>query len=475
MNVEEAVAWVKDAGSGVLEDLFDRDRNVGSGDGKMRRCPSKDHEDRNASCSLSVTRAGNAMFKCFTCTDVGGTAIDYWMLTRGTDDFIEALRGILESLGRKLDVKEPTGENALYAQAARDRLEMAERYLSSRGISMEMAKRWKMGVGGPVPGITDAEPELRRYWQALNGRLIIPHCDAANRVIGFTARDLTGEDPRKYMISRGLSKADRFFACHKLGQRPTWVAVIEGQVDAIMVNELCEITAVAACGSVATPSQAAQIPDGSVVVIIPDNDPPKPPKKESNPGIEAALAGSGLLRDDTTLTLRVLIPEPGVDPDEWARSDPDGLHDEIVSAPLWIDWRITQASLDGWSPEDQAFVRASIPRSVPPRLRAQAESRLASELGRGAPRQPGKRSRWSHGDIPTPVASYLESCVTHQIPPDMDLLDEAGFGGVTEADAQRTNWNLPLDAATRNLRAYIATTRGSSPVDVAKIRSPADA
>ncbi len=470
MNIQEATDWVKDAGSGVLSDLFDRDGNVGSGSGNMRRCPSKDHEDRNASCSLSTSRSGHATFKCFTCPDVGGTAIDYWMLTRGSDDFVETLQGILETFGRKLDIKEPTGNIPRYVQAARERLVRAEPYLSARGIGMEVAKRWKMGVGGPVPGITDVgEKEDRRFWKMVEGRLIIPHCDAANRVIGFTARDLTGESTRKYVISKGFSKADRFFACHKLGQRPTWVVVIEGQVDTIMVNELCEVTAVGSSGAVSNPSQVAQIPDGSVVVLIPDNDPPKPGKPPSNPGIEAALTGSGLLVDDTSFTLRILVPEPGVDPDEWARSDPDGLHDAIIDAPLWIDWRIEQASRAGWTPEDQAAVRAAIPQSVPPRLRAQAESRLASELGRSVPFKPASRRRWSE-DVPTPVAVYLEACANHQITPDPRLLSEAGFEGIGLDGILRTKWDVPVDAAVRNLEAYVASKHGATPVDVARIR-----
>lgn len=411
------------------------------------------------------------LFKCFSC-GAAGSAIDFWMLRHPSDGFVESLEGIASSMGRKVERAESTDPIALYVESARQHLGEAEPYLTARGFPMELAREWKFGVGPSTLTFAGADhltKEMRQHLLGMRGRLIIPHMNGAKQPVGFTGRDLTGKSPSKYKISLGFSKTDRYYACHRLGVKPQWVVVVEGEIDTIMTNEYTRYVTVGASGSYSNEKQVREIPDGSVVVLIPDND-QKP--NGDRPGIEAALKGSGLLQQDSRLIIKILVPPEGVDPDLWVRTDPDGMDDAIEQAPLWIDWRIEQAAASGWDSETIAFVRASISQSLPTHMRAAADEQLAASIGRdtGTPQGRKKRQRWQAANIPTPVAAYLDACVGEGVNPEQPLLEAAGV----EADVEigELVFRSSVSAARANLVSWLAAREREEPGKVQMLRRP---
>lgn len=114
-------------------------------------------------------------------------------------------------------------------------INQAEEYLASRGITLDDARIVHLGLV--------AEP-LAGHEQFIN-RLAIPYLTPTG-VVDIRFRSINGEEP-KYMGMPGTET--RLYNVSALHQAKDFIAVCEGEIDAITLNYKCGIPAVGVPGA----------------------------------------------------------------------------------------------------------------------------------------------------------------------------------------------------------------------------------
>ncbi len=237
-------------------------------------CPF--HDEKTPSFNVTPSRQ---IFKCFGCGK-GGNCFHFLMAMEGLE-FPEAVR----TLAREVGIDVPETERPGVDRAAKDdrtllydansraadffvRMldtsagEPARRYIEQRGISPEMAERFRLGY---APGSWDAlltaatqagfEPNqlaraglvIRReggggFYDRFRNRLMFPIFDTQERVIGFGARALDDDDV-KYLNTPETPVFNKGGKLYGLNwARPAIVknnraAVVEGYTDVIMAHQ----------------------------------------------------------------------------------------------------------------------------------------------------------------------------------------------------------------------------------------------
>ena len=143
-----------------------------------------------------------------------------------------------------------------------ERIELAERYLSSRQLSVDEAKVFHLGVvEDPLPG---HEP--------YKGRLAIPYITPSG-VVDIRFRDLTGTHDAKYM---GLVGAETtMFNTQAVFAADNYICVTEGEFDCIMMTVKTQHPTVGIPGANNWKKHYAKILDDfDVVVVLADGDAP---------------------------------------------------------------------------------------------------------------------------------------------------------------------------------------------------------
>lgn len=199
----------------------------------------------------------------------------------------------------------------------------ARRYAERRGITAEQVERW--GVGYAVDG-------------KLRGRIVFPIRDARRRLVGYTARSFTGDEPRylEPKIADGYDPGAVFGEEHwpSPGERRILV-VNEGAINALAVERALDAwcaerdyatPAVGALrGSHLDPGQLASLASFELVVVVSDPD----------------AAGDKLWRSlyeqrGRQLTLRRATTPVGEDACDVERRDAPALAGLIAEA-VWAD------------------------------------------------------------------------------------------------------------------------------------------
>lgn len=143
-----------------------------------------------------------------------------------------------------------------------ERIEIAERYLLSRQLSVDEAKVFHLGVvEDPLPG---HEP--------YKGRLAIPYITPSG-VVDIRFRDLTGTHDAKYM---GLVGAETtMFNTQAVFAADNYICVTEGEFDCIMMTVKTQHPTVGIPGANNWKKHYAKILDDfDVVVVLADGDAP---------------------------------------------------------------------------------------------------------------------------------------------------------------------------------------------------------
>ena len=143
-----------------------------------------------------------------------------------------------------------------------EKIEIAERYLLSRQLSVDEAKVFHLGVvEDPLPG---HEP--------YKGRLAIPYITPSG-VVDIRFRDLTGTHDAKYM---GLVGAETtMFNTQAVFAADNYICVTEGEFDCIMMTVKTQNPTVGIPGANNWKKHYAKILDDfDVVVVLADGDAP---------------------------------------------------------------------------------------------------------------------------------------------------------------------------------------------------------
>lgn len=348
-------------------------------------CPF--HDDKSPSFSVSP---GKQFYYCFSC-GAGGNAFKFLMeigkrsfgevvldLTRRYQISVQTLEPEQrQEFQRQLSLREQLYEilaltaafysHALHQSAGRAALDYLRR---DRLLTAETITQFNLGYAPagwqtlygylveqkrfPVElveqaGLIVARSNNGGYYDRFRDRLMIPICDLTGRVIGFGGRSLGDEQP-KYLNSPETPLFDKGKTLFALDKAKAAIAksdcaiVVEGYFDAIALHTAGVSNVVASLGTALSIAQVRLLLrycDSKQIVLNFDTDAAGNKAAERAIGEVADLAYSGEVR------LRVLNIPQGKDPDDFLKTNSADDYRSLVStAPLWLDWQISQMLID---------------------------------------------------------------------------------------------------------------------------------
>ena len=303
-------------------------------------CPF--HEEKTPSFTVSPRKQ---FYHCFGC-GAHGNAIG-WLVERG-HDFREAVEVLARRLGKDIPrapeteaqkaqrrqraaIVDVLGEaDRLYRQALRQSDEAKSYLRDTRGLSGEVAARFRLGWASPdalrASGVDDASLVaagllVRRddgsTYERLRNRVTFPIRDPAGRVVGFGGR-LIGDGKPKYLNTPETAAFQKgrllygLYEYHTDQDGDRELLIVEGYLDVIQLAE-ADISAAATLGTAVTPAQlqAAYRFTDSLLFMF-DGD--AAGEKAAWRALEAALP----LQDGQRSARFVTLPD-GKDPDDLVR------------------------------------------------------------------------------------------------------------------------------------------------------------
>ncbi len=350
----------------VVEGYFPLKRAAG-----MFKATCPFHAEKTPSFSVNPKRQ---IFKCFGC-GAGGNVIRFVMMYENLD-FVSAARKLAERAGIKIVEAEMSPEDAarftmrrrllaLHAEAAdffhhqllrKPSAQVAREYLKGRGITVEVAKAWKIGyapdsyeafgnfahdrgfsdeetVQSGLVKLRDEENPRGGFFDRFRGRVMFPiHNHRTGEVIAFSGRVLDAEaKAAKYVNSPEtplFTKGKVLYGLHKTMRAvidKAQAIVCEGQLDLITAYEAGVQNVIAPQGTAFTKEQAhilkQYVGEGEVVLCF---DADTAGQNAAEKSLEMLLAEN--------LTVRMVEMPRGEDPDSLIRREGAGAFVERVAA-----------------------------------------------------------------------------------------------------------------------------------------------
>ncbi len=388
-------------------------------------CPF--HQEKTPSFTVSPQRQ---TFHCFGC-GVGGSVFRFVMDYEHVD-FPSAVRKLAARVGitlieergpsgaedrqheARLTLLQLQGEAAAWFHENLIRKEFAEparKYLKERGITAEIAKRWRLGyapdewdafgswarargydqqtliASGLVKTKEDADgvPGQRSY-DRFRGRIMFPICNDVGEVIAFSGRLLKDENgAAKYLNSPEtplFRKGNVLFGLDKTKRaliEANCAIVCEGQLDLISLFEAGITNVVAPQGTAFTESQARVLKRfADEVVLCFDAD--TAGQKAAERSLDALLANG--------LIVRVSEMPTGEDPDSLVRREgKEAFESRVAGARDFFDYWIEHAAagVDLTSLGAKMRLARSLAETVSrvhdPLMRGEVVSKVSARLG----------------------------------------------------------------------------------------------
>jgi DNA primase len=388
-------------------------------------CPF--HQEKTPSFHVSPQRQ---TFHCFGC-GVGGSVFRFVMDYEHID-FPSAVRKLAARVGIQV-IEERGPSNAedrqhearrillqLHGEAAgwfhenlikKEFAEPARKYLKERGITAEIAKRWRLGyapdewdafgswargrgyetetliASGLVKTKEDAAatPGQRSY-DRFRDRIMFPICNDVGEVIAFSGRVLKEkEGAAKYLNSPETTlfrKGSVLFGLDKTKRaliEANSAIVCEGQLDLISLYEAGITNVVAPQGTAFTETQARMLKRlVDEVVLCFDSD------AAGSQAAERSL--DALLQND--LIVRVAEIPPGDDPDSLVRREGREEFEKRIAAArdffdFWIDHQVAGVDLGSLGAKMQLARRLAetVSRVHDPLMRGEVASKVSARMG----------------------------------------------------------------------------------------------
>ena len=262
------------------------------------RCPF--HQENTASFHVSPERG---YWRCFGACQTGGDAIKFVMLHDGLPfpqavEFLARRAGIMieeeplteaqaATARRKQAMMELNGRVAawyqeqLHSEAGASALEYArglfgddEPERATMGYaprSGDALYRWARATGESMELLEELHliarnKEQGTFYDFMRDRLVYPIRDARRNVIGFTARDLSGQSPAKYVNSAESEvyhKARSIYGYEPFvngeAMRKEQYILVEGAADAVKMHSVGVLNVVAPLGGAWTDEQFAML------------------------------------------------------------------------------------------------------------------------------------------------------------------------------------------------------------------------
>ena len=388
-------------------------------------CPF--HQEKTPSFTVSPQRQ---TFHCFGC-GVGGSVFRFVMDYEHVD-FPSAVRKLAARVGITLiEERGPSGAEDRQHEARRTLLQLqgeaaawfhenlirkefaepARKYLKERGITAEIAKRWRLGyapdewdafgswacgrgydqqtliTSGLIKTKEDADgaPGQRSY-DRFRGRIMFPICNDVGEVIAFSGRLLKDENgAAKYLNSPEtplFRKGNVLFGLDKTKRaliEANCAIVCEGQLDLISLFEAGITNVVAPQGTAFTESQARVLKRfADEVVLCFDAD--TAGQKAAERSLDALLANG--------LIVRVSEMPTGEDPDSLVRREgKEAFESRVAGARDFFDYWIEHAAagVDLTSLGAKMRLARSLAETVSrvhdPLMRGEVVSKVSARLG----------------------------------------------------------------------------------------------
>ena len=314
-----------------------------SGANMFGLCPF--HSEKTPSFAVNTEKQ---IYHCFGCGK-GGGAISFVMDSENLP-FREAVEFLAGKAGMTVP-EDSAGEDTsqkrsrmyeLNRDAARFFHEMllspigepARKYVSSRGISAGMVKKFGLGAAPDAwtmltdamtakgystteltqAGLSRSGRSAANVYDWFRNRLIFPIIDVRGNVVGFSGRVLSGDGP-KYLNSPdtiAFSKSRNLFALNLARKSKAGMLILaEGNIDVVTLHQAGFDCAVASLGTALTAEQVRLMARyASSVVLAYDTD---------EAGRKAALGAIALL-EKTEVSVRVADFGTAKDPDEYIRT-----------------------------------------------------------------------------------------------------------------------------------------------------------
>lgn len=253
-------------------------------------CPF--HKEKTPSFHVSAERG---TYHCFGCGE-GGDIFSFIEKVDGVD-FKTALKMLAEKAGVKLESRQGGGEDTSRKERLREAMQKAgqwyagklagtaaEVYARQRGLTYETIKRWQVGYAPDgwrglleefsAHGFTteellgaglikEADGKPGTYYDRFRDRLMFPIADTAGRIVAFTGRALSADEPAKYLNSPETAlyhKSDVLFGMDKAKDAIRvrgFAILVEGQMDAVLAHQAGFENVVALSGTALTERHVA--------------------------------------------------------------------------------------------------------------------------------------------------------------------------------------------------------------------------
>lgn len=309
-------------------------------------CPF--HNEKTPSFSVTPSKQ---MYYCFGCGAGGnvynfvmqyenysfGEALSHLAERAGVElpkiEYSQAARAKAEKRATLLEINKKAAQY-FYYQLRRENGKTAHDYLTGRGLSEEMIKKFGLGYSDKY------SDDLYKYLKAQNytddllresglfnvderqgmydkfwNRVIFPIMDVNNRVIGFGGR-VMGDGKPKYLNSPETQIFDKSRNLYGLNiartTRKNYLILCEGYMDVISMHQAGFTNAVASLGTALTSGHASLVKRYTQeVLLLYDSD---------EAGVKAALRAISILRE-AGVNSRVVNLRPHKDPDEFIKTE----------------------------------------------------------------------------------------------------------------------------------------------------------
>jgi len=394
-------------------------------DNYVGRCPF--HEERTPSFGV---KPSTKVYYCFGC-QAAGDAFTFVRETEGLD-----FRGSLEFLAARYGVElelEQEDPRAAERRRRSDRLlELLDRtcsyyervlweqpeaaaareYLAGRGLDEALLREFRVGFAPSAydrvllasrrNGFTEAEllatglvqrstDRPGSVYDRFRRRITFPLCDRRGHVLGFGARSMNPEDPRKYMNSpegEVYHKGRHLFAtdlARAHAAKTGTVVVCEGYTDVIAAHQAGVRNCVGLMGTALTDVQAGEVTGlAPTVVLALDADGPGQAAMMKAAGVVASVAAKQRKR----IELRVAALPAGGDPADVLRRDGPAAVAELLGRSVpFVRFRVERALEGGErdTPEGRDRILAELApvfaELAPGAMREELEREVASRLG----------------------------------------------------------------------------------------------
>lgn len=219
------------------------------GKGYVGLCPF--HSEKTPSFSVLPNK-----FHCFGC-GATGDALDYIQRTEDMS-LLEAAKYLSEMFGIPFEREDPhqelrQGLTKLLADFESGR-SVVQEYLSSRGITPELAQAWKIGYGRASAYVKGSGLWNEAGNFLLKDRIIFPIFDRSGQILSFAGRVRPGQDGPKYINGQATELYDKstaLYGIHRAARsiQDNGALLVEGYTDVILLHSIGKTQAVASCGT----------------------------------------------------------------------------------------------------------------------------------------------------------------------------------------------------------------------------------